>query len=101
MRSDRVERGQRAAREFFGQTRVDGRADERFQITVTAVGAFGRGGQPEAVGRDGIFRDDARERGGQMMHLVEHEQRETVAQLLGLGGGGNVRGYEQRSIEVA
>ena len=71
--------GEVFARQGADAALVRARPDEGVEEHVAAVGAFGRGRQPEPIGRDAHFSGVAVHFSGQVMHLVKDRQAEAVA----------------------
>ena len=62
------------------------------QIGVATIGAIGGGGEPQSVGRNGVFGDHSVKVAGQVVALVADQQGILVAQVFGVDGGAVVGG---------
>ena len=98
--ADGLVRRQVVARQIDDVLAVDHRPAQLGQIGVAAVGALGRGGQPQAEGGHRRARRQRVGRPGQVMALVEHQQAEAVAQVLHVQVGRVVRRDGQRLDRV-
>ncbi len=98
--ADGLVRRQVVARQVDDVLAVDHRSAQLGQVGVAAVGAFGRGGQPQAEGGHRRPRRQRIGRSGQVMALVEDQEPEAVAQVLHVQVGRVVRRDGQRLDRV-